>query len=179
MCFSDLILTYLETKFQTFTFTRQLTSFFNEKSVLDSDYKSLPNYFCTLSELNVMFLILKSHKRNIYYISHHGCEVVPDYKKPQTIHFFVSWKTNFSKGFCLKLCFFNFFTFEFNIFTNKTQEAKHWHLSNGLRLKSQTVHFLFHEKQTALECFRMFFLFILFEFNILINKISETKHSHL
>ena len=35
-----------------------------------------------------MFLILKSHKQIIHYISHHGCEVVHDYKKPQIIHFF-------------------------------------------------------------------------------------------
>ena len=59
----------------------------------------------------------------------------------QTAHFFVSWKTNFPANFFLKLCFFTFFTFDFNIFSNKIPKKKHSHLSNGSRLTLQTVHF--------------------------------------
>ena len=39
--------------------------------------------------------MLKSHKQNIHYNSHHGCVVIYDYNKSQIFHFSLfSGKTN-------------------------------------------------------------------------------------
>ena len=78
---------------------------------------------------------LKSHKQNIHY----DCEVFTIITNRKLFH----WKTNFrfSKGFDFKLCFFTFFTFEFNIFNKKVPETKHAHLLTGLQFTLQTVHF--------------------------------------
>ena len=59
----------------------------------------------------------------------------------QTVHFFVSWKTIFRKTFSLKIVFFLFFLFEFNVFNKKIPEKKYSHLSNGSQLISQNVQF--------------------------------------
>ena len=63
----------------------------------------------------------------------------------RTVHFyspshfcFVWWKLYFPFNILAKLCFFNFFTLEFNVFNNKIPETKYWHLSNGSQLM---VHF--------------------------------------
>ena len=96
--------------------------------------------------------------------------------------FFVSCKTVFPKSFCLKLRFFNSFTFEFNIFNDKIPETKHSHLSNGLQITSQTVQFFVSWKTSFPKNFSLkivFFLFFLFEFNIFNKKIPKTKHPHL
>ena len=87
-----------------------------------------------------------------------------------------------------KLCFFNFFMLEFNIFSNKIPRKKHSHLSNGSRLISQTVHFyspatsfLFDEKFVSFSKFLqnfVFFNFFTFEFKIFNKKITKNKHSH-
>ena len=69
---------------------------------------------------------------------------------------FVSWKTNFLKVFYSKLCFFNFLTFEFNIFNYRIQETKQSHFWNGSQLTLQTAHFralLFDEKCISLSKF--------------------------
>ena len=96
--------------------------------------------------------------------------------------FFVLWKTNFPKDFCLKLYFFNFFKFKFNIFNDKITETKHSHLSNGLQLTSQIAQFFVLWKTNLPKIFSLkivFFLFFLFEFNIFNKKILKTKHPHL
>ena len=66
---------------------------------------------------------------------------------PYTVHFyssthiiFVPWKIYFPFKILAKLCFFNFFTFEVKIFSNKITKRKHLHLSKGSRLTSHTVH---------------------------------------
>ena len=96
--------------------------------------------------------------------------------------YFVSWKTNFPKVFCLKLCFINFFTFEFNIFNDKIPKTKYSHLSNGLQLTSQVVHFFVSWRTKFPKMFSLKILivhFFLFKFNIFSNKIPERKHSRL
>ena len=56
----------------------------------------------------------------------------------QTVHFyspthftFIWWKLYFPFEIHAELCFFNFSTFEINMFSNKIPEAKHSHLRNG------------------------------------------------
>ena len=59
----------------------------------------------------------------------------------QTVQFFVSWKTNFPKMFLLKIVFFLFFLFEFNVFNKKIPKTKHPHLQNGSQFISKNDHF--------------------------------------
>ena len=98
-----------------------------------------------------------------------------------------------------KLCFFNFFMLEFNIFSNKIPRKKHSHLSNGSRLTSQTVHFyspatsfLFDEKFVSFSKFLQNFVFLTFsrlnlryliiksqKINILISQMVHDEHRKL
>ena len=62
------------------------------------------------------------------------------------------------------------------------KSQKHSHLSNGLQLTSQTVHFFVSWKKNFRKTFSLkivLFLFFLFEFNVFNKKIPETKYSHL
>ena len=71
--------------------------------------------------------------------------------------------------------------FEFNIFNDKIPETKQSHLSNGLQLTSQIVHFFVSWKTTFPKKFPLkiaFLLSFLFEINIFNNKIPETKRPH-
>ena len=89
---------------------------------------------------------------------------------------------NFPKVFYSNLCFFNFFLFKINKLKDKISEIKHSHLSNGLQITSQTVHFFVSWKTSFPKMFSLkilFFLFFLFEFNIFNKKIPKTKHLHL
>ena len=106
-----------------------------------------------------------------------------------TVYFFFSWKTHFPKMFSLKIVFFLFFLFEFNILINKIPETKHSHLWNSSQLTLQTVHFyspahfifvwwkLYFPFKIVAKL--SFFNFFTFEFNIFNDNIPEMKHSHL
>ena len=60
--------------------------------------------------------------------------MVHDYNKRQFIHSFCFMENNRSQFFFIKLCFFNFCPFDFNVFNDKITETKHSHLSNGSQL---------------------------------------------
>ena len=99
--------------------------------------------------------------------------------------FFVLWKTTLATNIFLKLCFFNFFIFEINIFSNRITKTKHSHLSNGSQLTSQTdhcyssAHIIFVWWIICLPfkiLAKLFFLtFFTFEFNIFSNKIPKEE----
>ena len=81
-----------------------------------------------------MFLLLKPHKQIIHCVYYRGCEVVQDYNKSQTVHFFCFIENNLPYFFFSSVSLT--FLFEFNIFSNEILETEHSHLSNGSLLIS-------------------------------------------
>ena len=78
------------------------------------------------------------------------------------------------------MCFFHFFTFEFNIFNDEILETKHLHLPNGLQLTSQTFLFFVLWKIDFPKLFFfkiVFFIFFLVEYRIFKRKMLEINHS--
>ena len=134
-----------------------------------------------------MFLLLKPHKQSIHYVYYHGCEVVQNYNKSQTVHFFFFMENSLPYFFFSSVSLT--FLFEFDIFSNDILETEHSHLPNGSLLISQTVHFYLPTHFTfiwwklyfpfEIHAELCFFNFSPFEINMFSNKILEAKHSHL
>ena len=76
------------------------------------------------------------------YLSRHIWEVIHDYKKLLTVHFSLFHEKQTTPNFWLKIVFFYFSLFEFNVFNEKIPQTKRLRLWNVSQLISiNIVHF--------------------------------------